>query len=355
MNASEQPVLIFSPPRSGSTLMSRMLNAQPEIAVMFEAGLFSALSRLGCRTRFRSRAQYLAFLEGLWSSSDGMDVNLSAAVLHMAKRETPPLVANALFELGGLYAELNGASRWGEKTPSSLFHQNTIASLLPDAAHVHLVRDPRDVVGSIFRVWHGARIEDDALVRVVAHVKVYLQLLGEAGERWRHILVRYEDLVSEPGDTMLSISSFLGVSSSDIKILSAEDRVTSHLAKTLAHDRLLEPIDGRSVGRATEVLSPQEVAFVETCLEEEMSLFGYNPGRAVLRAGSRKTSAVERRAQGLKWGLFELGPRARGHAKVLAAEIPLVRSLPFVARRVASPDVWRRRCDDCSNDAEPAR
>ena len=57
-----------------------------------------------------------------------------------------------------LYAADRGKARWGDKRPGHVRHVDVLRALFPDAQVVHIVRDPRDCVGSLARMpwWsHG--------------------------------------------------------------------------------------------------------------------------------------------------------------------------------------------------------
>ena len=47
-----QPLFIVGPGRSGTTLLSTLLDAHPEIAIFPETWMFLILDRLGCTDRF---------------------------------------------------------------------------------------------------------------------------------------------------------------------------------------------------------------------------------------------------------------------------------------------------------------
>src|SRR5690606_31634209 len=115
-------------------------------------------------------------------------------------------VAEALFEI---YAEQHGASRWGDKTPEHIRHLGEIRRDFPGARLIHLVRDGRDVAEAMRRMvfypvtaYGVSRIWRDE----IRHWQAFCATEGDADT----LVVRYEDLVTDPQATVASIFRFLG-------------------------------------------------------------------------------------------------------------------------------------------------
>ena len=106
------------------------------------------------------------------------------------------------------YASRRGRSRWADKTPRYALRLDFIDRLFPDAQVLHVIRDGRDVVAS-----HRARSGYSAAVRAVEKWPRYIRTARRVGDRLgpdRYREVRYEDLVSDPGQTMRDVLAFLG-------------------------------------------------------------------------------------------------------------------------------------------------
>jgi hypothetical protein len=70
------------------------------------------------------------------------------------------------------YAESQGKKRWGEKTPNHSLFTETLCQRYPGAVILHLVRDPRDVVGSRRRMTWAAN-------SVVANARIWHLTTGQ--------------------------------------------------------------------------------------------------------------------------------------------------------------------------------
>lgn len=103
------------------------------------------------------------------------------------------------------YAEAQGKSRWGEKTPFHIYHLEKMARLFPKAQFVGIVRHPGAVAVSLRRWnydWHRA---------VTAWKSTTARMFKFAGRRPDRIhLLRYEDLVIDPETTLRDLLEFLG-------------------------------------------------------------------------------------------------------------------------------------------------
>jgi len=118
---------------------------------------------------------------------------------------------------------LDGASpskehRTIETTPHTLLHMEMVARLYPRARFIHVVRDGRDVVGSLLqRDWidpaTGEKVwccqDAQAAAEYWVHV---VEAIRKQGERLpdRYLEIRYEDLIEHPEAVMRHVMAFLG-------------------------------------------------------------------------------------------------------------------------------------------------
>jgi hypothetical protein len=106
-----------------------------------------------------------------------------------------------------MYASRFGKSRWGDKTPTYGTEIDRIATLLPEARILHIIRDGRDVMVSVRKLWFrpGDTVEacaEDWVRR--------LDRTRAIGHRLAHYLeVRYEALITAPDATLRTICDFV--------------------------------------------------------------------------------------------------------------------------------------------------
>lgn len=179
------PVLVLGAPRSGTTLMERMLDRHP--------ALHSVEEPMWMRTLAKRRGQHegrgLEFHELLRRIRIEGDVDL-------------------LDWLRAAYRELVRASDAGrsglqpiDKLPSNAFNLGLLATLNPGLPVVHMIRDGREVAWSAFTqdfqsgLWHGFDPSD-----AMYHWEQSIRHTRRAAELFpmRYVEVRYEALVEAP-------------------------------------------------------------------------------------------------------------------------------------------------------------
>ncbi|AWI81600.1 hypothetical protein CEW87_20915 [Parazoarcus communis] len=115
-------------------------------------------------------------------------------------------------------ADRHGVSRLSEKTPMNVLVFKDLMTILPGAKFVHVIRDPRAVIMSMYQV--AKRIDQAGQTRppFLANLEamaLYINQCVHAGveacesQAARAIIVRYEDLLSRTEDTMMNLLKFL--------------------------------------------------------------------------------------------------------------------------------------------------
>lgn len=196
-------VFLIGPPRSGSTLLARMLGSHPEIFAPVEPHLMPPLAHLGFHERVdaapydpiitqRGLREFVGLLPG--GEADYLDA-LRACTDHLYARALEP----------------SGRERFLDKTPAYALVLDFLAKLYPDARYVVLTRHPVAVWSSYVDSFfdgdcRAAHAHNPILERYVPAIARFLR---EEPVALHH--VRYEDLVREPEDRVAAICRFLGV------------------------------------------------------------------------------------------------------------------------------------------------
>ena len=180
---------------------------------------------------------------------------------------------------------------WVEKTPSNeRFVVLSEQSFHHAARYLHILRDPRDVIASwILRtnVAGPARVKTIYRVSYVWSFSVHACLTNSRMCPGRYGVLRYESLVQETQDVMNGVAGFLGIE------LHPGLLTPTHLGTAVAANSSygdLVPITGAVVasqaGRYREVLEEREIAFVERILSKQLDACGY------VLSGTRDRSQV---------------------------------------------------------------
>jgi protein-tyrosine sulfotransferase len=195
--SAERHVVMGGAPRSGTTLLRRLLDRHPAICAGPETKLFvpAAFNLEWLATAFDIP---LADLESMRreSRSQAAFVDAFAARVRVAC----------------------GKRRWAEKTPMNIRYLEWIAAHFPQASIVHLIRDGRDVVCSMREHpdwrWKGGAWEKVLVPRPLETYARRWLTDTAAGMRWRgrpgYVELRYEDIVTDPAGTLRRLCEGIG-------------------------------------------------------------------------------------------------------------------------------------------------
>ncbi len=267
--------------RSGTTLLSRMLDAHSEIAILPETWMYVVLDRLGCLERIRNSWQSSMFFTELWQNLKGYRDPAASVLARTASNEIGYVGSTALVleRFGRAYAKERNARIWGEKTPGHALWLPQIRALFPQARILFMVRDPRDVLVSYDDRWDEGKRNTHYVISTAALLKYYLNhllhrpMFPPEQVRW----VKYESLVARPSAELEGICEFLGVDfeASMLDFYHRHAHVERDIPEGEHHILLSRPATTEKIGRYREALNPNQIALVEHVLGAEMLALGY--------------------------------------------------------------------------------
>jgi Sulfotransferase family len=267
---SQAPVFLLSLPRSGSTLLQRMLAAHdevstapepwillPQIYAFRETGAFAEYGQVPASRAIREFAQRLP------NGEDDYFDELRAFILRLYAK-----------------ASAGSGSYFLDKTPRYYFIVDDLFRLFPDGKFVFLWRNPLAVVASIVETW--------------GHGKWNL-------ERWRHDLfdgarnlvagcedhadrayaLRFEDLVSDPDGSLAPLFAYLGLPhdpavTSDFSAVRLDARMGDHAGSSRYAALSTEPLDKWKGVISTTVRKRWCRAYLRTIGERRLRVMGYD-------------------------------------------------------------------------------
>ena len=214
-------VFIVGCPRSGITLLKRMVNAHPQIAITPETHW---ISRYFKKRKGLTREGLVTpeLIPKLFEYHRFPHLKISREDLEklIASGEPVPY-ANFVSGIFDLYGKPHGKRLVGDKTPGYVRDLPLLHALWPTARFVHLIRDGRDVCLSMlewrrahrsagrFSTWNEDPVSTTAL---------YWEWLVRRGREDGISLgpdlyyeIRYESLVANPGGECAALCSFLGL------------------------------------------------------------------------------------------------------------------------------------------------
>ncbi len=219
------PIFVVGAPRSGTTLLQRMLRSHPQISSPTGESHFVVplLTHAATYGDLSARENVIAVLHDMHRiSAEFMETDLHgvrfdiealANAIHERGVHTMPQVIDTLFRLN---AEGEGKARWLDKTPYYIHHIPLLAAIFPDAQFVQIIRDGRDAVLSmlernvdirVFSFYQGAKLW-----------KRYVdagRMMGAILPAERYLEFRFEDMLNEQEETLRRVCTFLGVEFSE--------------------------------------------------------------------------------------------------------------------------------------------
>lgn len=224
---SEEPIFVFGMPRSGTTLVERILSSHTDVSSAGE------LLNFGIEVKRLTRAETHAFI-------DELTVRRAAAL--------DPA------DLGRAYIEstrpvTGGARRFVDKLPFNFLYLGLIARALPGAKLVHVRRAPMDTCFSMFKQRFAAAYDYSyTLEELAAYYGLYWRLM----EHWRTVLgariheVGYEALVCRQRATTATLLDFCGLEWQDRCL---EFHRNDSAVATASASQVREPIHRSSLGK----------------------------------------------------------------------------------------------------------
>ncbi len=210
------PIFMFGFERSGTTLLSMVVGAHPDIAVPFSvAGMwFKYYKELG-------DYKYLNTEQNIEKLTDDIlsDERIKFWDIHISRDEvlskiTAPDYAGIVHAFHEIYAAKKEKYFWANLDIATLDSMDIVNEWFPTCKFIHLVRDGRDIALSHQTMPYGyANVLDTAenwKSRVSANVK-----MGKMISRNRYKILRFEDLIINPDETLEDLCRFIGVKYSE--------------------------------------------------------------------------------------------------------------------------------------------
>ncbi|HEX9444106.1 MAG TPA: sulfotransferase, partial [Candidatus Binatia bacterium] len=260
------PFFIVGSPRSGTTLLGRILDGHPRIAVYHETHYYPLFRPdLGRYGELRRPANLMRLVEDVREVARVQGFMAPPTARELIAALPEPTFEGVLTALLQLHARQQGKIRAGDKTPDHHAYLAEILEAFPQSPVIFVLRDPRDAVLSIRRAL-GAGLTGAAWTWNRAF-RSYRKFAG------RVHLVRYEELVAEPQKTAENICAFLGETFAG-EMLRFSERVPESLAARPNFQKLLKEVDADSVGGFRR-LTAREIGRIEALCAEGMEALGY--------------------------------------------------------------------------------
>jgi hypothetical protein len=241
-------VFIVGCPRSGTTLLQRVLDAHPDIAVPSETFWIPYFfqKRIGVTEEGMVTAELVSRLFEYYKF---YRLKLAKDELFALIRNGPISYATFVTGVFDLYGAVRRKPLAGDKTPDYVRSIPILHQLWPSAKFVHVIRDGRDVclsainwkrkaarLAELFAPWRANPVVTAALWWEW-HVRQGIQSGSELGPK-HYYEVRYEALVEDPAGQCAKLCEFLGVAYDPAMLLFNEGRTKNEWSRDAKNDWL---------------------------------------------------------------------------------------------------------------------
>lgn len=277
--ATDVSFLIVGTPRSGTTLVQRLVCELPQVAMPPETHFFSLFARHLVRVHFplsgAGLARELRTFASLEKSRD-LNLDVDAVVADMGGYCARP---TEMFS--AIVRHLSGCARvYGEKSTENLQWWKPITRSMPELKIIIIVRDPRAVVASIMEAWppRTRRGVDPHVLRAewwVSDQRQAIALRNELGLE-RTLLLRYEDVVSDPELARRRLIAFLDLPPGGGSLHGSDNDVRRIvLPRETWKRRTFDPVTAARVSVWRETLTHDQAATIAAICKREMEIMGY--------------------------------------------------------------------------------
>lgn len=256
------PIFVGGAGRSGTTLLRVMLDSHSRISCGPELKVLPSVASLWVDLRTR------------WAST--------LADSHVRDADVDRAFGRLITSLLEPQRQATGKARVAEKSPNNVFVFGHLHRMFPDAAFVHMVRDGRDVVASLLSMdWtttDGTPIAYTRDARLAARywasaVNAARAFAKSATDPVHFHEMRYEDLVTDPEDTLRALFAFLGEAWEPAVL--AYHEMPHDLGHESSTPQAVQPITPTAAGRWQRELSAPDRQAVKEEIGDLLLELGY--------------------------------------------------------------------------------
>ncbi len=336
MMLDKQYLFIIGSPKSGTTWLRIMIAAHPLVCTTVELTLFSRYTAPWVKA-WQSEADNIE--QGRWNQ--GLPFLWTEDEFYGFLRKFIEQVYERVI------ATNPQATHVLDKHPGYAMYVEDIDKLLPSARFIHIIRDGRDVAGSMVAARQNIGYGTDTIPESAAEWQKHIRSARKAKQYYdRYLEVRYEDLLTSGVDTLKTVFDFCGLPASveDVATIVEAHQFEKMKAKRQSSDKRVKmhPAFYRKgkAGSWREDMEPIQRYLFDEIAGELLRELGYAnddwwaaesrvqkftlPLLAMISIRERRRQRVTRAAKAL------LGPRLSGYIR--AMRLRMRRGKPRISR-----------------------
>jgi len=328
-------LFIVGRPRSGTTLLRTLFDAHTQVSVPPECQFIVNLyGKYGKKTNWTKKELAIFFNElqkqwrfDLWKLDNEL---LMQNLLKLEGHHTYATICKSVYLTYQSVFPKEDILLLGDKNPGYTIYTRRLLKIFPNAKFIHITRDYRDNFVSIKNVDFELPLPALAAQKWVYFFKKIQHEAKKNPSAYMHI--RYEDLVTQPEESMKAMCGFAGIAYQP-GIFNFHEKKEEVLALyepgflEKYHASLLKKINISRVGLWQKQLTDREVKLLEYTAGTTGIKAGYQlsktrfswltpvqalPGRAIAAALYLATLVVDKLPATIRMNLLSKGPRVLG-------------------------------------------
>ena len=265
---------IFGSPRSGTSLLSRILNAHSNIAVPPESLIYNNFfDKQDLYSNLAIKSNQLKLLQDILATYDVKNWRPPISFDMAADLIKEPGFNGVFDAVLSAWALSQNIYCWGEKTPRHVFYWEQLKSYYPDAKILHIVRDGRDVCSSILKARFGPKTYYSAAklwtlyLREMEHIKKNTS----ANQIFE---LKYEELLANPKTVLKDICYFLEEEYTDDLLRFYIDD-SPYMTDAINEKNLRNPLMKTNAYKWKNELNERSVRIIESIASDYLKKYDY--------------------------------------------------------------------------------
>lgn len=301
-NFNENAIFICGHRKSGTTLLLNLLDSHPELSVFpADSGFFYGYYPLSDIKEYSTEQKIATMINFIiknleyefskLSDEDRKEIDFDIESFKQQFRNLSSqsnisskdmLIYLATFFKNSFSISTN-QNKWVEKTTSTEIYALDVFKWFPKAKFIHIIRDPRDNCASLQSGWEKKYKEyNDSKERLLQSLidrgklgMEFAKLNSTIFGAKQYLVIKFEDLVQDPQETMKKVAHFLDISYDEILL---KPTICGKLWEGNNFDGLkFNSVSNVNVNRWRERISEKEAKLIEYYFYDVMNFFDYEP------------------------------------------------------------------------------
>jgi hypothetical protein len=260
-----KPVFVVGAARSGTTLLSVLLDRHSQLAMTPETGFYRELAPW---LRLAPIVGSELILHR-WSRLPELGLTSSQLVKRCGRAPKPGALLDGIMDL---FAAAQQKPRCGEKTPLHLRYVQQIVADFPDARILCIYRDGRDAALSLHSMPWGPRKLETAALAWLKAIRLMQESAASLPTQFRTI--RYEHLLADPRGQLASAMRFLDLDLEESQLQAGPSGVVLDRSKEWK-GKALDNVDPNLAGYRQAAAQADQLAQLDRILGPTLIELGY--------------------------------------------------------------------------------